>query len=305
MVKGMPADSTRGRAVLMLAASAVLWSMGGLLIKSVDWNPFAIAGTRSAIAALVVAALLRRPRFAWSLPQIGGAVAYSATVILFVLANKMTTAANAIVLQYACPVYVALLGVPLLKEKISLRAGIMMCIALAGIVLFFFDRLTPGGFRGNILALVSGVTMAFMVIFLRMQKHGPPTESILLGNILTVLICAPHMSAPMPSPPDMVSLVLLGVFQLGISYMLYSRAIQHVPALDAILIPVIEPVLNPVWVFLAMGERPGPWAIAGGLVILLSITIFSVMEARDIRLTGDARRFRADARRSDVTDARK
>lgn len=277
----MTADGRRGRAILMLAASAVLWSMGGVLIKSVEWDPFAIAGTRSAIAALVVLALLRRPRFVWTLPQVGGAVAYSATVILFVLANKMTTAANAIVLQYACPVYVALLGVLLLKERISLRAGIMMCIALAGIVLFFIDRLTPAGFRGNLLALASGVTLAFMVVFLRMQKHGSPTESILLGNVLTVAVCAPHMTPPLPSPAGMVSLVLLGVFQLGISYVLYSRAIKHVPALDAILIPVIEPVLNPLWVFLVMGEQPGGWATAGGIVILLSITVFSVLEARD------------------------
>lgn len=277
----MTADGRRGRAILMLAASAVLWSMGGVLIKSVEWDPFAIAGTRSAIAALVVLALLRRPRFVWTLPQVGGAVAYSATVILFVLANKMTTAANAIVLQYACPVYVALLGVLLLKERISLRAGIMMCIALAGIVLFFFDRLTPAGFRGNLLALASGVTLAFMVVFLRMQKHGSPTESILLGNVLTVAVCAPHMTPPLPSPAGMVSLVLLGVFQLGISYVLYSRAIKHVPALDAVLIPVIEPVLNPLWVFLVMGEQPGGWATAGGIVILLSITVFSVLEARD------------------------
>jgi drug/metabolite transporter (DMT)-like permease len=281
MLNGLPGDNKRAMAVLMLAASAVLWSMGGLLIKSVDWDPFAIAGARSAIAALVVTVMLRRPRFIWSVPQVGGAVAYSATVILFVLANKMTTAANAIVLQYACPVYVALLGLLLLKERVSLRAGIMMCIALAGIVLFFFDRLTPAGFRGNILALVSGITMAFMVVFLRMQKYGSPTESILLGNVVTVVICAPHMSAPLPSPAGMVSLVLLGVFQLGLSYVLYSRAIKQVPALDAILIPVIEPVLNPLWVFLAMGERPGVWAIAGGLVILLSITIFSIMEARE------------------------
>ncbi len=280
MLKERPADSSRGRAVLMLAGAAVLWSMGGLLIKSVDWNPFAIAGTRSAIAALVVALFLRRPRFVWSLPQIGGAVSYSATVILFVLANKMTTAANAIVLQYACPVYVALLGALLLKEGVSQRTGLMVLTTLAGVVLFFFDRLTPGGFIGNVLALISGVTMAFMVIFLRMQKHGSPTESILLGNVLTVLICLPHMSGPLPSMTGMASLALLGVFQLGLSYVLYSRAIRHVPALDAILIPVIEPLLNPLWVFIAMGELPGAWAIAGGIVILLSITIFSFFETR-------------------------
>ncbi len=264
----------------MLIAAAVLWSTGGLLIKSVDWDPFAIAGTRSAIAAMVVMAYLRRPRLAWSFPLIGGAVFYSATVILFVLANKMTTAANAIVLQYVCPVYVALLGALILKERVSRRAGIMVVVAMAGIVLFFFDRLTPDGFRGNMLALASGVTMAFMIICLRMQKHGSPTESILLGNLLTVLVCAPRMSAPLPPMPGIISLALLGVFQLGLSYLLYSRAIRHVPALDAILIPVIEPILNPLWVFIALGERPGEWAVAGGAIIIVSITVFSILETR-------------------------
>ena len=281
MVNEPAADSTRGRAVFMLAGAAMLWSAGGLLIKSVDWNPFAIAGTRSAIAFLVVLAFLRRPRLAWSLPQIGGAVSYSATVILFVLANKMTTAANAIVLQYACPVYVALLGALFLGERVAKRAVIMIIISLSGIVLFFFDRLTPGGLTGNVLALASGVTMAFMVVFLRMQKHGSPTESVLLGNLLTVLICAPHMTGPFPSPSGMTSLALLGVFQLGLSYILYTRAIRHVPALDAIIIPIIEPVFNPVWVFLAMGERPGAWAMAGGAVIIVSITVFGYLETRE------------------------
>lgn len=281
MLNERPADSSRGSAVLMLVAAALLWSTGGVLIKSVDWSPFAIAGTRSAIAALVVMAFLRRPRLTWSLPQIGGAVSYSATVILFVMANKMTTAANAIVLQYACPVYVALLGALILKERVSRRAGIMVVIAMTGIVLFFFDRLTADGFRGNILALASGVSMAFMIIFLRMQKSGSPTESILLGNIFTVLVCAPRMSTPLPPMAGIISLALLGVFQLGLSYLLYSRAIRHVPALDAILIPVIEPVLNPLWVFMLLGERPGEWAIAGGVMILLSITVFSILETRD------------------------
>ncbi len=277
-----PADSSRGRAIMMLAATAVLWSMGGLLIKSVDWNPLAIAGARSAIAALVVLVYLRRPRFVWSLPQVGGAIFYSATVILFVAANKMTTAANAIVLQYACPAYVALLGVLFLKEKVSRRAGIMIVISFAGIVFFFFDRLTPTGFQGNILALVSGVTMAFMVICLRLQKQGSPTESILLGNVLTVIVCVPFMlDGPLPPPAGLASLALLGVFQLGLSYILYSRAIRHVPALDAILVPVIEPVLNPLWVLIVMGERPGGWAVAGGVIILISITVFSFLESRD------------------------
>lgn len=271
---------TRGSAVLLLVAAAVLWSTGGLFIKSVDWDPFAIAGTRSGIAALVVLAYLRRPRFRWSLPQLLGAAAYAATVILFVLANKMTTAANAIVLQYACPVYVALMSAAFLGERVSARAWITVAVTLGGILLFFLDRLSPGGFTGNVLAVISGITLAVLVICLRMQKEGSPTESILLGNLLTVAVCAPFMFRSAPSPKGMAALVFLGVFQLGLSYLIYSRAIRHVPALQAIIVPIIEPVLNPVWVFMFMGEAPGPWAIAGAVIVIAAVAVYSALEAR-------------------------
>jgi drug/metabolite transporter (DMT)-like permease len=271
---------SRGRALLLLVAAAVLWSTGGLFIKSVDWDPFAIAGTRSAIAALVVLAYLRRPKIRWSIPQFLGGAAYAATVVLFVLANKMTTAANAIVLQYACPVYVALLAAVFLGERVSTRAWITIAVTLGGMVLFFFDRLSPGGFTGNVLAVISGMTLAVLVICLRMQKEGSPTESILLGNLFAVLVCLPFMFRSAPSPRGMAALVFLGVFQLGLSYIIYSRAIRHVPALESILVPIIEPVLNPVWVFLFVGEAPGPWAIAGGTIVIATVAAYSVLEAR-------------------------
>jgi drug/metabolite transporter (DMT)-like permease len=271
---------SRGRALLLLVAAAVLWSTGGLFIKSVDWDPFAIAGTRSAIAALVVLAYLRRPKIRWSIPQFLGGAAYAATVILFVLANKMTTAANAIVLQYACPVYVALLGAVFLGERVSARAWITVAVTLGGMVLFFFDRLSPGGFTGNVLAVISGITLAVLVVCLRMQKEGSPTESILLGNLFAVLVCLPFMFRSAPYPRGMAALVFLGVLQLGLSYLIYSRAIRHVPALEAILVPIIEPVLNPVWVFLFVGEAPGPWAIAGGTIVIATVATYSLLEAR-------------------------
>jgi drug/metabolite transporter (DMT)-like permease len=270
----------RGRALLLLVAAAVLWSTGGLFIKSVDWDPFAIAGTRSAIAALVVLAYLRRPKIRWSLPQFLGGAAYAATVVLFVLANKLTTAANAIVLQYACPVYVALMGAAFLGEKVSARAWVTVAVTLGGIVLFFLDRLSPGGLTGNVLAVISGMTLAVLVICLRMQKEGSPTESILLGNVFAVLVCLPFMFRTAPSLKGMAALVFLGVFQLGFSYIIYSRAIRHVPALQSIIVPIIEPVLNPVWVFLFVGESPGPWAVAGGVIVIAAVVVYSALEAR-------------------------
>jgi len=273
----------RGKAVLLLVAAAVLWSTGGLFIKSVDWDPFAIAGTRSAIAALVVLMYLRRPKIRWSLPQFLGGAAYAATVVLFVLANKLTTAANAIVLQYACPVYVALLGAVFLGERVSARAWITVAVTLGGIVLFFLDRLSPGGFTGNMLAVVSGMSLAVLVICLRKQKDGSPTESILLGNLFAVLVCLPFMFRSAPSLRGMAALAFLGVFQLGFSYIIYSRAIRQVPALQSIIVPIIEPVLNPVWVFLFVGEAPGPWAVAGGVIVIAAVVVYSALEAKQGR----------------------
>ena len=273
----------RGKAVLLLVAAAVLWSTGGLFIKSVDWDPFAIAGTRSAIAALVVLMYLRRPKIRWSLPQFLGGAAYAATVVLFVLANKLTTAANAIVLQYACPVYVALLGAVFLGERVSARAWITVAVTLGGIVLFFLDRLSPGGFTGNMLAVVSGMSLAVLVICLRKQKDGSPTESILLGNLFAVLVCLPFMFRSAPSLRGMAALAFLGVFQLGFSYIIYSRAIRHVPALQSIIVPIIEPVLNPVWVFLFVGEAPGPWAVAGGVIVIAAVVVYSALDAKQGR----------------------
>lgn len=268
----MQVKNERYKAIFALVLCAALWSIGGLLIKMVSLNPLAIAGMRSAIAALVMLAVIKKPKFTWSFAQIGGAVAYTGTVMMFVSANKMTTAANAILLQYTAPIFVALLSWWFLKERVSAKDWIAIIIVMGGMVLFFVDDLQTGSFLGNIIAILSGVSFAVQAIFMRMQKGGSPAESILLGNLLTALIGLPFMFQKIPTVSDITGLVLLGVFQLGLAYVLYSYAVKHVSALETILIPVVEPVLNPVWVFLFMGEAPGFWALIGGLIVLVSIT---------------------------------
>ncbi len=264
----------RSRAILYLVLTAILWSLGGVLIKSVKWNPVAIAGARSAIASLVMLAYIRRPRFTWSRAQILAAIFYAGTVILFVTANKLTTAANAILLQYGAPVYVAIFGSIILKEKTTTADWITILLVIFGMFLFFLDELRPGDLSGNIIAILSGITFALYIVFMRKQKDESPIESTLLGNILTVIIGLPFMLSSSPETrSSWIGILLLGTIQLGISYILYSIAIKDVTALEAILIPIIEPVLNPVWVFLAMGETPGRWAFVGGAIILASVTL--------------------------------
>ncbi|HEY8343811.1 MAG TPA: EamA family transporter [Bacillota bacterium] len=261
------------RALLLLFLTAVLWSLGGLLIKWVNWSAMAIAGMRSAIAAVVLWVYLRRPRFDWSFAQLGGAVAYSTTVVLFVLANKMTTAANAIILQYTAPIYVALFGSWFLGERATKGDWLAIFTVMGGMVLFFLDDLSPGNFYGNLLAILSGMSFAAMVLFLRKQKTGSPLESVFLGNIITAGLGLPFYFQFPPEVTGWIGLLLLGVFQLGFPYIFYTLAVTRVTALQAVLIPVLEPLLNPVWVLLFMGETPGPWAILGGLTVLAAVTL--------------------------------
>ena len=276
----------RTKALLLLAVTAILWSLGGLLIKSVDANPLAIAGTRSAIAAVMLLLVLKKPKFTWSFAQLGAALAYAATTTLFVTATKTTTAANAIFLQSTAPIYVALLSAWLLKERIKLLDWITVFIVMGGMVLFFLDNLSPTGILGNVIAAASGVSFAFFAIFMRMQKDGSPLESIFLGNLITAAIGLPFLPRSVPNTTGWICLVILGVVQLGLPYILYSMAIKHVTALEAILIPVIEPLLNPVWVFLILGESPGPLAFIGGLIVLAAITGRCVLAVLPYRKRG-------------------
>lgn len=271
----MSASSSRPhhtRAVLFLLSAAILWSTAGFTIKYIQWNALAISGVRSAIAALVFLVVFRNMKISGSWLQIVAALAYAATVSMFVVANKMTTAANAILLQYTAPVYVALLGAWLLKEKTTLRDWLTIGAVLAGMLLFFLEKMTPGNMWGNFFALASGFTFALFIVLLRKQKDESPAAAVFLGNIITFAIGLPFMFDDIPAFSGWMALLFLGVFQLGSSYVLYTMAIPHVTAMEAILIPLIEPVLNPIWVFLLMGEIPAWSAILGGFVILAAVT---------------------------------
>ena len=277
------AAGKRLTAILLLTATAALWSLGGLLIKSVGAHPLAIAGTRSAIATLVILLARGRRPFRFSRMQILAALAYAGTVMLFVAANKNTTAANAILLQYTAPVYVILLGAWLLGERARYYDWLCVLVVLGGMALFFVDKLSTSGMLGNILSIASGMTFALFTVFMRKQKDGFPLDSVLLGNVLTAVIGLPFLSVGVPDGNGWLCLIVLGIVQLGIPYVLYSKAIMHATALEAILVPVLEPLLNPVWVLIFMGEQPGLWAIAGGAVVVLAVTVRCVVAVLDSR----------------------
>lgn len=271
------------RSVLQLIGAALCWSLAGVLIKAVaeSWPGLAVAGGRGGIAAVFLLLTNRRLRFTFSRDQLLGAVGYAACTVTFCLATTLTSAANAILLQYTAPVWVALLGAWLLREPATRADWLTIVVALGGMALFFKDSLTLGHLGGDLLAVLSGVCFAGMTIALRKQKDGSPVESIILGNLLAFVIGLPWIVQAPPLPgAGWGALLLLGTVQLGFSYWLFARAIKHVTALEALLIPVMEPVLNPVWVLIFMGERPSPWAIAGGAVVLGAVTVRAVISLR-------------------------
>ncbi len=274
------------RAIGQLLLAALFWSLGGLLIKSADWPPLAVAGGRGLVAAVFLALTNRPLRFTFSPVQLLAALAYAGCTVLFVVATKLTTAANAILLQYTAPVWIALFGAWFLHERASRTDWLTIFVVLGGMGLFFADGLELASVLGNVTGVLSGVCFAAMTIALRRQKDGSPVESIILGNVIAFLIGLPFMiGAPAPSPTGIAAIIALGVVQLGFSYWLYARAIRHVTALEAVIIPVVEPILNPVWVFLASAEKPSPWALLGGVIVLTAVTLRAFSSIRAGRAT--------------------
>ncbi len=279
------------RSVLLLVGASLCWSLAGVLIKFVatTWPGLAVAGGRGAIAALFLLLTNRGLRFHFSRDQVIGAIGYAACTITFCAATTLTSAANAILLQYTAPVWVALLGAWLLGERATRADWLTIVVALGGMALFFKDSLTLGHLDGDLLAIVSGVCFAGMTIALRKQKDGSAIESIILGNVLAFLVGLPWIVQAPPLPASgWAALVTLGVVQLGVSYWLYARAIRHVTALEAVLIPVIEPILNPIWVLLFLHEKPSGWALVGGVIVLTAVTLRAWLSVRGRRAAAAA-----------------
>lgn len=268
---------------LHILIAVVLMSLGGAGIKLCSFGPWQVGGFRSAFAALTVFFLLREARRHWSWKVIPVGAAFAGTLVLFVWGNKTTTAANTIFIQSSAPLWVLLLSPLLLKEQIRLKDVISMLIFGVGLALFFLapekaTRLSPEITKGNWLALAAGVCFALTIMGLRgLRGHGAEA-SIVCGNCFAFLICLlPQLAGPwgtpdgfMPGAPrDWLTLLFLGSVQIGLAYILYVRGLRTVLAVHASLIGLIEAVLNPLWVFLIFHEeRPGPYAILGGAIIL-------------------------------------
>jgi drug/metabolite transporter (DMT)-like permease len=215
---------------------------------------------------------------------IGGAIAYLASQNFFVAATTLTSAANAIFLQYTAPVWVAIFGIWYLRERPRPIDWWTMAAIFLGMALFFGDKLSPQGFVGNLLAIIAGIAFAWMILFMRQQKDNAPENIALLGNILSACIGLPVVAVAwangtLPPVQSWLILLFLGVMQLGVASLLYARSIRRLHAIEAVLIQTLEPILNPLWVFLVISERPGTWSTAGAAVVLAAVTVRALVVA--------------------------
>jgi len=273
-------NSALARARLQILGAALLFSTGGAAIKSAQFTSWQVAGLRSGIAALTVWLLVPEARRLGRGSELGRTIlvslAYAATLVLFVLANKLTTAASTIFLQDTAPIYILLLSPVLLNEPIRRRDLVFMLVIGIGMSLFFVGHqetfvTAPDPVRGNILALLSGITYALMLIGLRWmgKRGGSPAAAVGMGNLLAFLIAAPAMfPLGQHGPTDWSIIIYLGVFQIGLAYLWLTRGIQQLPALEVSLLLFLEPALNPLWAWLVHGEAPGPGALLGGALIM-------------------------------------
>ncbi|MDN5300237.1 MAG: hypothetical protein PWP51_2790 [Clostridiales bacterium] len=266
----------RRNAVLFLMMTSFLWSFGGLFIKIIPWSPFVIAGIRSWISAIVFFIYMRGHVKRLNKKLIIGALIYTATLVCYVTATKLTTSANAILLQYTAPIWAAVFGYLFFKERITKLDIFSLTFVGVGIVLFFLSSIDGGMMLGNVIALLSGVAFAGIPMSLKRMPAGSDLSMVFYGNLLTGFFAVPGLMHTTVTLPSVGGILFLGVFQLGISYILYTKAVKHVSAIDAVLIPIIEPLFNPLWVFMATGEHPSILAVYGGVIVLATIVFRSL-----------------------------
>lgn len=270
---------------IQMLICAFLWSTGGIFMKFVPWNPMVLSGIRSLVAGAVIGGymLFKRIPFVLDKQTFASGVALMGTYTFFVIANKLTTAANAIVLQFTAPVFIVVLSVVFLHAKFSRRDVAAVCLTMVGIALFFLDQLSAGGMLGNISGIVAGISMATMYIINGEIGSDRRMSAIFIAQLLCFAVGLPFLASgemPLVNGVTIGSIVFLGAVQLGFPYILYAKTAESCPALLCCLLAAIEPLLNPVWVFIFDGERPGNMALIGGVVVIITITVWNALGSK-------------------------
>lgn len=279
-------------AILEMLLCAALWSIAGIFMKFLPWNGFALASLRSLFAGITIALymLLSKKRFVFKRATLLSGLLTGSVYLCFTVANKLTTAASAIVLQFTDPVFIVLLSALFFKKRPRQTDVVVVFITLLGIALFFFDQLSPGNLLGNLVAILSGFFMACMYVSVGNLPGDERFSAVLIGQCFTFLVGLPAvlMTKPVLTETTLLCILILGVFQLGISYILFVKASLNCPPLACALLAALEPLLNPVWVLLFNGERPGPFALAGGIVVIATVTLWCIFgKEKEAEYAGD------------------
>lgn len=274
-----------------MALCACLWSISGIFIKWISWSPSLIAGGRSLISAAVLGLFMTvsRIRIQVCRSSLCAGISLGVSFLCFVSANKLTTAANAIVLQYTSPIFILIISALFLHQQIKKREAAVVCAAAAGILLFFLDQLSPGNIAGNFLGILAGFFLSIMFVLIGLAGNNDSIRmsGILFAHIFTALVGIPvgAVFTASISTREICLILILGIFQLGIPYILYAIAAKDCSPLACSLIGMLEPLLNPVWVFLLDGEALGPFALAGAAIVIAAVACWCVIENRNQRLS--------------------
>lgn len=266
------------KGILAIILAALLWSTGGLFIKLISLDAYQLSFYRSIFSALTFVLLFRKKVFVFNFPIFLNGIFYAGILILFVIATKLTTAANAIFLQYTAPIYVLIFEPLFLKTKLKAINVISVFVAFLGMTLFFVGEISPTHLEGNLVALLSGICFAAFLIGIRKSSEEFRVPAIFWGNIFIPILCFnsvyPEFNINLE---NFLMIAYLGIFQIGFAYAIFTYSIKRIEGIEAALIAMIEPVMNPIWVYLGYGEKPSPFAILGGLIILTTITIRTII----------------------------
>lgn len=278
--------------LVLVVIAVLLWSTGGLFIKLTTLDAYQVTFFRSLFAAITVIILTRKDGLKINGFGILTSIIYAALLFLFVWATKMTTAANAIFLQYTAPIYILILAPFVIGEKFRMRDLITVGIVVAGMSLFFVGKLEITDYQGNVAALFSGVFLGLYIMLLRHPRAEGfnPTIAVIYGNLLLAILTAPSGLAALPNmlPLDWAAVIFLGVIQIGISYVLFIKGVRGgTRPLDASLIGFIEPLLNPVWVYIFVGETPTKWALLGAAIVITAIFVHTIRMERQPAMDAD------------------
>ena len=269
---------------MAVLATAFLWSTSGLFIKLLSWHPVVIAGSRSLVAAIFLLSIrflspppkgIKNSAF----PFWGAAILNTFTMLTFIIANKLTASANVILLQYGAPVWAALLGWRLVKEKPKWEHWFALVMVIGGLIIFFNNALGSGSLTGDALSVFSGILFGAQTVFLRMMKDGNPRDSLLMSHVITFAISIPFFitNKPALSIQSVLPILYMGFIQIGLASVLFSYGIKRISAVQAMLTAALEPICNPLWVMIILGEKPSFLAVIGGTIILSAVVFSSVV----------------------------